>query len=68
MTDIQKPLGINNIWAENGLKAPADPSKIDQGWVVEKPPYQTQNWLDNKQDTFQAHVNQHGIPYKDDET
>lgn len=68
MADIQKPSGINNIWAENGLKAPADPSKIDLGWVVEKPPFQTQNWLDNKQDKFQAHVNQHGIPYKDNET
>lgn len=68
MADIQKPSGINNIWAENGLKAAADPSKIDLGWVVEKPPYQTQNWLDNKQDKFQAHVNQHGIPYKDNET
>lgn len=68
MADIQKPSGINNIWAENGLKSAANPSKIDLGWVVEKPPYQVQNWLDNKQDKFQAHVNQHGIPYKDNET
>lgn len=68
MPDIIKPSGMNSRWAESGLKSAPDVSKIDQGWTVEKPPYQVQNWLDNKQDNFNAHVNQHGIPYKDDET
>lgn len=68
MPDIVKPSGMNSRWAESGLKSAPDVSKIDQGWTVEKPPYQVQNWLDNKQDNFNAHVNQHGIPYKDDET
>ena len=68
MPDITKPSGMNSRWAESGLKSAPDVSKIDQGWTIEKPPYQVQNWLDNKQDNFNAHVNQHGIPYKDDET
>jgi microcystin-dependent protein len=68
MPDISKPSGINNRWAEGGLKSAPDVSKIDLGWEVEKPPYQVQNWLDNKQDNFNAHVNQHGIPYWDGET
>ena len=68
MPDILKPTGINSRWAEGGLKSAPDVSKIDLGWEVEKPPYQVQNWLDNKQDNFNAHVNQHGIPYWDGET
>lgn len=68
MPDILKPVGMNNRWAEGGLKSAPDVSKIDLGWEVEKPPYQVQNWLDNKQDNFNAHVNQHGIPYWDSET
>ena len=68
MPDISKPSGINNRWAQSGLKSAPDVSKIDLGWEVEKPPYQVQNWLDNKQDNFNAHVNQHGIPYWDGET
>lgn len=68
MPDILKPTGINNRWAEGGLKSAPDVSKIDLGWEVEKPPYQVQNWLDNRQDNFNAHVNQHGIPYWDSET
>ena len=68
MPDIPKPSGINNRWAENGLKSEPDVSKIDLGWEIEKPPYQVQNWLDNRQDNFNAHVNQHGIPYWDSET
>jgi microcystin-dependent protein len=68
MPDISKPSGINNRWAQSGLKSAPDVSKIDLGWEVEKPPYQVQNWLDNRQDNFNAHVNQHGIPYWDSET
>ena len=68
MPDIQKQPGINSVWAQSGQKSAPDVSKIDQGYVVEKPPFQVQNWIENKQDAFNAHVNQHGIPYKDDET
>lgn len=68
MPDILKPAGMNNRWAQNGLKSEPDLSKIDVGWEVEKPPFQVQNWLVNKTDNFNAHVNQHGIPYKDNET
>lgn len=68
MPDILKPAGMNNRWAQNGLKSEPDLSKIDVGWEVEKPPFQVQNWQVNKTDNFNAHVNQHGIPYKDNET
>lgn len=61
MAEIQKPLDINKIWAVGGdVISPSD-SKIQGGWLVEIPPRQWFNWLDNKQDTFNAHVNQHGI-------
>lgn len=68
MAEIQKPLGINKIWAAGGdILAPSD-SKIATGWQVEIPPRQYFNYIDNKQDQFNAHVNQHGIPVWDSVT
>jgi hypothetical protein len=65
MALITKPTALSKIWAASGvIDTPAD-SKIAQGWVVELPPYQYDNWLNNKQDTFIAHVNQLGIPVWD---
>jgi hypothetical protein len=62
---ITKPTGMSKIWALSGVKeTPAD-SKIAQGWVVELPPYQYDNWLSNRQDTYNAHANQLGIPQWD---
>lgn len=68
MAYITKPTTLMKIWATAGVKeTPAD-SKIQQGWVVELPPYQYDNWLENRQDTFIAHVNQSGIPVWDSVT
>lgn len=68
MAEINKPSDINKIWAENGdVVAPSD-VKIDTGWEVEVPPRQYFNYIDNKQDQFNAHVNQHGIPVWDNVT
>lgn len=68
MAYIAKPTTLMKIWATAGVKeTPAD-SKIQQGWVVELPPYQYDNWLENRQDTFIAHVNQVGIPVWDTTT
>lgn len=68
MPNIVKPSGINQLWAAGGTKVDPGLQKLNIGWVVELPPYQYQNWLDNRQDTFIAHINQHGIPEWDVET
>lgn len=68
MALITKPSDVNKIWASGGdIIAPGD-SKIATGWVVEIPPRQYFNYIDNKQDSFIAHANQHGVPVWDDET
>lgn len=62
MAEINKPSGnvINKIWASSGVISVPDDSKIATGWVVEAPPHQTENFLNNKHDTILAHANQHG--------
>lgn len=62
MANITKPLGLSIIWANTGTKDDPGEAKYNTGWVVELPPYQYQNWVDNRQDTAIAHINQHGIP------
>lgn len=68
MANIIKPTGINQLWAAGGTKVNPGLLKSNIGWVVELPPYQYQNWIDNRQDTIIAHINQHGIPEWDSET
>lgn len=68
MPNITKPTGMSTIWALSGVKTPPSDSKIAQGWVVELPPYQTANFIENKQDQFNAHVNMHGVPVWDSAT
>lgn len=62
MAEINKPSGniLNKIWASSGVISVPDDSKIATGWVVEAPPHQTENYLNNKHDTVIAHANQHG--------
>lgn len=68
MPSIPKPAGLSLIWAAQGTKTAPEPDKINQGWVVELPPYQTANYIENKQDQFNAHANQYGIPVWDNVT
>lgn len=68
MALITKPSGLAKVWATSGVKETPSDSKIAQGWVVELPPYQYDNWLSNRQDSFNAHVNQVGIPIWDSGT
>lgn len=70
MAEINKPSGnvINKIWASSGVISVPDDSKIATGWVVEAPPHQTENFLNNKHDTIIAHANQHGGFVWDSET
>ena len=68
MANITKPLGLSNIWANGGTKIDPGAAKVNIGWVVQLPPYEYQNWVDNRQDQALAHISQHGIPEWDGQT
>ena len=61
MAIINKP-ELDSIWASEGAKTKPPLDKIKQGWISEIPPHQYENWIQNKQDEFNAYVNQKGIP------
>lgn len=65
MALIIKPSNLSATWAATGVKIEPTTTKVAAGWVVENPPYQFDNWLNNRQDTFNAHVNQTGVPHWD---
>lgn len=68
MAEISKPTGLNIQWASAGdILDPGD-TKYQTGWEVEIPPRQWENYIQNKQDKFIAHVNQHGVVVWDNET
>lgn len=48
-------------WAESGNKLQPTSEKVELGHVVEKPPYELVNWIENKQDAAIAYVMQEGI-------
>ena len=56
---------FNSVWASSGSKLAPDSSKISQGWIVEIPPHEFENWSANRQDALLAHLNQVGIPMWD---
>jgi len=52
---------VNSVWANGGdIVSPAG-AKVSQGWIAEIPAYEFENWIQNRQDQFNAHVNQYGI-------
>lgn len=61
MANITKPIGLSNVWAAGGTKIDPGATKVNIGWVVQLPPYEYQNWIDNRQDRAIAHINQHGV-------
>jgi len=62
MTEYTKPTKIQNIWAANGDRSPApDDTKIATGFVVEIPFLEDFNYLEHRQDSALAHINQRGI-------
>lgn len=68
MSEFLKPTGLNIQWASAGdILDPGD-TKYQTGWSVEIPPRQWENYIQNKQDNFIAHANQHGICVWDAET
>lgn len=67
MTLIVKP-NYKYIWAVGGdIVEPTDLKK-QQGWTAEVPPFQYENWIQNRQDQYLAHINQRGIPAWDGQT
>jgi len=61
---ITKP-DFTYVWASGGAVVAPNDAKKQLGWVAEAPPFQYDNWLQNRQDQMLAHVNQHGIPVWD---
>jgi hypothetical protein len=49
------------IWAEGGAVVQPSNTKIQTGWVAEVPPFQWENFVQNRQDQMLAHINQRGI-------
>lgn len=56
---------FNSVWAQTGTKLTPDVAKISQGWIVEIPPHEYENWVQGRQDQLLAHLNQVGIPMWD---
>lgn len=68
MPQINKPSDLNKIWSVEGVNTAPSDVKINNGFVVEIPPYQWFNYIENKQDQAIAHINQMGIPVWDAST
>jgi microcystin-dependent protein len=64
---FNKP-NVNTVWAATGgIIVPAN-AKVSLGWISEIPDFEFENWAQNRQDSFNAHVNQFGIPVWDSAT
>lgn len=61
MALITKP-DFTYVWASGGAVVAPNDAKKQLGWVAEAPPFQYDNWLQNRQDQMLAHINQRGIP------
>lgn len=68
MPQINKPSDLNKVWSVSGVNTAPSDVKINNGFVVEIPPYQWFNYIENKQDQAIAHINQMGIPVWDSQT
>ena len=68
MAQILKPVNLSLTWASGGDVLNPGDSKYQTGWQVEVPPRQWFNYLDNRQDTAIAHINQHGVSVWDNLT
>jgi len=61
MTDTVKP-DLQILWAETGAVVQPSDAKIQQGWIAEKPPFQTENWVQNRTDQYLKHIDENGVP------
>lgn len=58
--EISKP-DFQYVWASGGAIVAPSNVKIQTGWTAEVPPFQWENWSQNRQDQAIAHILQHGI-------
>lgn len=56
-----KPDYSNGIWAYAGTRIVPSNDKVAEGHVVERPPYEISNYLENRQDQGIAYLLQNGI-------
>lgn len=56
---------MSHVWASGGAKVAPSNTKIDTGWTAEVPPFQWENWSQNRQDAFLDHINKSGFPVWD---
>lgn len=56
---------VNIKWAESGSILEPDDAKKQLGWIAEVPTFQFMNFVLNRQDEFNAHVNEQGMPLWD---
>ena len=56
---------VNEIWASAGAVLDPGVPKIQLGWVAEVPTFQNFNFILNRQDKFNAHINEQGIAVHD---
>lgn len=64
---ITKP-DMEFIWASGGAIVEPSDTKKQTGWTAEVPPHQWENWIQNRQDNYLAHVNERGIAEWDGNT
>ena len=63
MAIIQNKPNMNyGVWGSNGNIAVPTSEKVDLGWIIERPPNEVMNWVQNRQDSMLQFINQRGIP------
>lgn len=53
---------MRRAWCNSGQKVQPNDPKIDIGWIAEKPPFQNENWLQNRADVYLQHLEERGAP------
>lgn len=56
-----KPDYTTGVWAEQGELSQPSADKIETGHIVEKPPFQLANWIENRQDQGIYYLFQNGL-------
>ena len=58
MAIIQNKPNMNyGVWGSNGNIAVPTSEKVDLGWIIEKPPNEMMNWVQNRQDSMLQFIN-----------
>jgi hypothetical protein len=60
MAEISKP-DYTYLWSSGGAIVAPSNVKIQTGWTAEVPPFQWENWSQNRQDAAISHILQKGI-------